>query len=312
MTKQTDDARGELLAKEQFLCAEADKAYFKAGNTSDPQHWLEAALLARQHRNALTALRAAPARCDAGSVEARSHWAIEASIPEDGFECYYLLRDDITVAEICGHQTEQRGRHLDDLVFAANGNTPERKILASQAMEYARRLNDIALNCEIAAFEGEGDASDLRRIAEWLAALVPPPSEAGREGIYIASKTRHAARWRAMREAGAPIISTWIDEAGEGEIADLHDLWDRCLSESKSCQSLIVYREPQDVLKGAWVEIGAALAVGVPVYAVGLDGFTISKYRSIKHFATIDEAFAAALSPDPGTVAAASVEVKTP
>lgn len=125
-------------------------------------------------------------------------------------------------------------------------------------------------------------------------------------GIYIASKTRHATLWRDLRAAGAPIISTWIDEAGEGESADMHDLWDRCISESKACTALIVYREPQDVLKGAWVEIGAALAVGRPVFAVGLDGFTISKYRGIKHFATIDEAFAAALSSDQGTVAVAS------
>jgi hypothetical protein len=112
--------------------------------------------------------------------------------------------------------------------------------------------------------------------------------------IYIASKTRHADRWLAMRAAGAPIISTWIDEAGEGESADLHDLWERCISESKSCDTLIVYRESQDILKGAWVEIGAALASGVPVYAVGLDGFTISNYRGIRHFPTIEEAFTAA------------------
>lgn len=114
-------------------------------------------------------------------------------------------------------------------------------------------------------------------------------------GIYIASKTRHADRWLAMRDAGAPIISTWIDEAGEGQSADLHDLWSRCISESKECDTLIVYRESEDVLKGAWVEIGAALANGVPVYAVGLDGFTIAHYRGIQHFPTIEAAFAAAI-----------------
>jgi nucleoside 2-deoxyribosyltransferase len=97
-----------------------------------------------------------------------------------------------------------------------------------------------------------------------------------------------------LRAAGAPIISTWIDEAGEGESADLHDLWGRCISESKNCDALIVYREPEDVLKGAWVEIGAALAVGRPVYAVGLNGFTISKYRGIKHFDCLADAFKAA------------------
>ncbi len=119
-----------------------------------------------------------------------------------------------------------------------------------------------------------------------------------RRGIYTASKTKHAHLWRDLRGAGAPIISTWIDEAGEGESGDLHDLWDRCISESRSCKALIVYREPQDVLKGAWVEIGAALAVGNPVYAVGLDGFTISKYRGIKHFSSLADAFKAAGWPD--------------
>jgi nucleoside 2-deoxyribosyltransferase len=116
--------------------------------------------------------------------------------------------------------------------------------------------------------------------------------------IYTASKTKHAALWRQLRDAGAPIISTWIDEAGEGESADLHDLWERCISESKACDALIVYREPEDVLKGAWVEIGAALAVGKPVYAVGLNGFTISKYRGIQHFPSLAAAFKAAGWPD--------------
>jgi hypothetical protein len=46
-----------------------------------------------------------------------------------------------------------------------------------------------------------------------------------RRGIYIASKTKHAARWLEYRAQGEPIISTWIDEAGEGASADLHDLW---------------------------------------------------------------------------------------
>jgi hypothetical protein len=115
-----------------------------------------------------------------------------------------------------------------------------------------------------------------------------------RFGIYTASKTKHAHLWRDLRDAGAPIISTWIDEAGEGESSDLHDLWQRCISESRSCKILIVYRQPEDVLKGAWVEIGVALAVGTPVYAVGLDGFTISNYRGIKHFPSLAAAFAAA------------------
>lgn len=35
--------------------------------------------------------------------------------------------------------------------------------------------------------------------------------------IYTASKTRHADKWRHLRdEIGLPINSTWIDEAGAG------------------------------------------------------------------------------------------------
>lgn len=41
-------------------------------------------------------------------------------------------------------------------------------------------------------------------------------SQVHRETIYFASKTRHAPRWRALRDAGVPTASTWIDEAGEG------------------------------------------------------------------------------------------------
>lgn len=124
----------------------------------------------------------------------------------------------------------------------------------------------------------------------------------GRHGIYIASKTRHADRWKAMRTAGATIISTWIDEAGVGESPDLNDLWVRCISESATCAVLIVYRELHDVLKGAWIELGVALARGTPVFAVGLREYTVAHYHGIRHFDTIEEAFdvaRAALSAHP-------------
>jgi hypothetical protein len=116
-----------------------------------------------------------------------------------------------------------------------------------------------------------------------------------KQGIYIASKTKHAKRWRFLRDkVGEPIISTWIDEAGPGESVDMDDLWRRCIAESSSCELLIVYREPGEVLKGAWVEVGAALAVGTPVFAVGLDDFTIAKHKRLTHFSDMTSAIAAA------------------
>ena len=125
-----------------------------------------------------------------------------------------------------------------------------------------------------------------------------------RRGIYIASKTQHAHRWRYLRDTiSYPVISTWIDEAGGGETGDWGDLWDRCISEAASAAALIVYREEDETLKGAWVEVGAALAAGVPVFAVGVDEFSIAKSgrltlcRDMKEAVAKARAIPAALEP---------------
>jgi hypothetical protein len=88
--------------------------------------------------------------------------------------------------------------------------------------------------------------------------------------IYIASKTRHANKWIALREKGINIISTWIYEAGEGQTKDMNDLCFRCINESLTCDAMIVYIEDGDVLKGAFIEMGVALSVKLkPIYLVG-------------------------------------------
>src|SRR5688572_27845704 len=67
---------------------------------------------------------------------------------------------------------------------------------------------------------------------------------------------------------GADIISTWIDEAGEGESGCMAELWERIIAEVSRSQSLLFYAKPDDFpLKGALVEVGAALALGKPVVA---------------------------------------------
>jgi hypothetical protein len=88
--------------------------------------------------------------------------------------------------------------------------------------------------------------------------------------IYIASKVKHAAKWKALRDQGYNIISTWIDEAGEGETKDKRDLASRCIRESIESNRFIVYAEEGDILVGAYIEIGAAIAWSIPIYAVGL------------------------------------------
>ena len=93
-----------------------------------------------------------------------------------------------------------------------------------------------------------------------------------RSGIYVASRVKHAAMWQAFRAEGAPIISTWIDEAGEGETASFAELWARIRAEVMRSDLLVFCASASDFpLKGALVEVGMALAFDVPIVAA-LDG----------------------------------------
>lgn len=85
--------------------------------------------------------------------------------------------------------------------------------------------------------------------------------------IYIASKVKHAKKWVDFRDDR--IISTWIYEAGEGESASYAALARRCLDEIRRCDWFVLYCEPSEILKGALIEVGAALALGKQVRVVG-------------------------------------------
>jgi nucleoside 2-deoxyribosyltransferase len=89
-----------------------------------------------------------------------------------------------------------------------------------------------------------------------------------------------------LRERGMPISSTWIDD---GDDADPADLWRRCIAEASSADAVIAFHREGDVWKGAFVEIGAALAHGVPVFVVGdppgswAEHPLVTRCRSIGH-----------------------------
>lgn len=110
-------------------------------------------------------------------------------------------------------------------------------------------------------------------------------------GIYVASKTKHTHIWKHYRELGYPIISTWIDEAGVDESKDLSDLWVRCINEASDCSLLIAYIEEGDILKGAYVEIGAALGNRKHVFLVGNFPGSFDNHPLITKFTTLEEAF---------------------
>jgi hypothetical protein len=91
-------------------------------------------------------------------------------------------------------------------------------------------------------------------------------------GIYVASRAsipERSAMWRKLRDTGVPITSSWIDEAGEGETASFGELWPRIVGEIARSTAILFYAEPSDLpLKGAFVEAGIAIGMGIPVYAV--------------------------------------------
>jgi len=111
-------------------------------------------------------------------------------------------------------------------------------------------------------------------------------------GIYVASRSRHAALWRAFRSDGYPIVSTWIDEAGRGETKDWRNLWKRCIREASEADVCVFYVEPGDFdgMTGALLEVGSALGAGCPVLAVGpLEG-SFQAHPLMTRFARLVEA----------------------
>ena len=45
--------------------------------------------------------------------------------------------------------------------------------------------------------------------------------------------------WKKFRSAGYPIISSWIDESGPGETADMGELWERVGKEIASSTAVV-------------------------------------------------------------------------
>jgi excisionase family DNA binding protein len=89
------------------------------------------------------------------------------------------------------------------------------------------------------------------------------------ERIYIASKARHAPRWRTLQARGCNIISSWIHRAGDDEALEPTELSVQCIEEIRRADRLVLYCEEGERLGGALIEAGAALSAGVPVYSVG-------------------------------------------
>jgi|SRR6266498_2431050 len=110
--------------------------------------------------------------------------------------------------------------------------------------------------------------------------------------IYTASKTTHAEKWRTLRHEH-DVTASWIDEAGEGQSSNYSELAARCITDIESADILLLYCEPGELLKGALIEAGIALAFGKPVRCVGECASlsrVFNKHPLWTQFATVKEA----------------------
>lgn len=200
-----------------------------------------------------------------------------------GKPCKFGGGNDYLACSVCGIEYDYRTQERPPC--GAPAEIARLRECANRAEIEVGRLKPIVW----AVARGDFDQAMTQAVATDILADIASDQ---RKAIYIASKTKHAARWRELRSNGLPINSTWIDEAGEGESKDLADLWRRCISEASSASALLIYREPGEILKGAWIEMGVALAAGVPVYAVGIEEYTIANAAGVTHFADIESALA--------------------
>jgi hypothetical protein len=86
--------------------------------------------------------------------------------------------------------------------------------------------------------------------------------------IYTASKTVHVEKWRTLR-GEHEVTASWIDDYGKGQATDYSELAARCITEIERADILLLYCEPGELLKGALIEAGIALAFGKEIRCVG-------------------------------------------
>ena len=113
--------------------------------------------------------------------------------------------------------------------------------------------------------------------------------------VYISSKLKYAAKWRIVRDSGINVISTWIDNPEIPDNAqDMSALWSKIIAEASMADILLVYRQNSDEqLKGGFIELGAALANGATIYAVGFNDHTFIHHPNVTIFSTLDDALIA-------------------
>jgi nucleoside 2-deoxyribosyltransferase len=121
--------------------------------------------------------------------------------------------------------------------------------------------------------------------------------------VYTASKLREGPRWRKLAEEWSDIdfVARWpfIHVTSDGEAgwpgdcaAHGAEFWRQDHEDVARCDVVLVYSEANDILKGALVEAGMALAMGKVVIVVGDNpGYgTWQFHQQVRRVATLEAA----------------------
>ncbi len=92
--------------------------------------------------------------------------------------------------------------------------------------------------------------------------------------VYPASKLRHGPMWRELddRTPNVQFHARWLkhNKIGTPDLPnEATQFWMQDVQDIKDADCVFVYAEPDDHLRGALVEAGIAIALGVPVYTIG-------------------------------------------
>lgn len=95
--------------------------------------------------------------------------------------------------------------------------------------------------------------------------------------VYVASQTHHAEQWLEIGQewrlqTGHQIISSWPQMVYDGVPESTYNskvFWQKNVSEIQDANVVLVFADTGDVLRGALVEVGVALATEIPIVCVG-------------------------------------------
>ena len=113
--------------------------------------------------------------------------------------------------------------------------------------------------------------------------------------VYPASKVKHAQKWLELQETNPYVFfhARWLKTAKNEENLgpeSYPELWRMCEQDVRSADVLLAYVEDGEVLKGALVEVGIAIASGVKVFAVGFKEGSWMYHKGVERFDTLEQA----------------------